>query len=173
MKHKFKLIYIAIVILLVSITLTITLTLRKVNKEQKVLLLGNDYNIEKVDKTFTSSFMDSNYLLTILESDASKVIDNKVVKLSNLIKSSDMVLINIGKVDLEEQVIIEEDKLIYDLDIINRKKEILINNKKSIVSTINNIKKDIIIEFIQLDYPYQTNDKELVLIYKEINENNN
>ena len=167
---KRKIIYITIVMLLVSITLLVTLSLKKDNKYQKIVLLGNDYNIENADKTFTSSFMDSEYLLTILESDASKVIDNKVIKLSNLIKSSTNVIINIGKIDIEEQISIIDNKLIYDLDIINRKKEMLIHNKEHIVSIIHSINDKTIIEFVELSYPYSINDDNIISIYKEINE---
>ena len=166
---KRKIIYITIVMLLVSITLLVTISLKKDNKYQKIVLLGNDYNIENADKTFTSSFMDSEYLLTILESDASKVIDNKVIKLSNLIKSSTNVIINIGKIDIEEQISIIDNKLIYDLDIINRKKEMLIHNKEHIVSIINRINDKTIIEFVELIYPYSISDDNIISIYKEIN----
>ena len=167
---KRKIIYITIVMLLVSITLLVTISLKKDNKYQKVILLGNDYNITNADKTFTSSFMDSQYLLTILESDASKVIDDKVIKLSNLIKSSTNVIINIGKIDIEEQISIIDNKLIYDLDIINRKKEMLIHNKEHIVSIIHSINDKTIIEFVELSYPYSIHDDNIISIYKEINE---
>ena len=91
MKHKSKVIYALIVVLLISITIAVTLVLNKkyVSDKQYISLVGNDVeNIDNVDKTFTSSFMDSDYLLSLLENDASKIIDEKIVKLSQLVKKS-------------------------------------------------------------------------------------
>lgn len=149
MKHKRKIIYIIIVLSLVFITLLTTLIIRNNTKQTKTILLGNDISIhENIDKTFTSSFMDSEYLLTLLESDASKTIEGKIVKLSNLIKESSLIIINIGYVDIN--YVLNTNNV--DEQIINRRCEVIINNVNKIIQLILNTNEKVSIKLLEIDF---------------------
>ena len=149
MKHKRKIIYIIIVLSLVFITLLTTLIIRNNTKQTKTILLGNDISIhENIDKTFTSSFMDSEYLLTLLESDASKTIEGKIVKLSNIIKESSLIIINIGYVDIN--YVLNTNNV--DEQIINRRCEVIINNVNKIIQLILKINEKVSIKLLEIDF---------------------
>lgn len=174
MKHKKKLLYVFIVCFLVAFTLVFTMFIKNNKSDKLNVLLGNKVEIEQIqlNDTFTSDFMDSNYLKELLINDASKQIDGKIVKLSNLIKNSKNVYINIGSIDLN--TLIEQDninnKLNYDLQLIERKLEIYFANINIIKEKIIDINKKTNICFISLSYPYSINDDNIKEIYEKINE---
>ena len=172
MKHKSKVIYALIVVLLISITIAVTLVLNKkyVNDKQYISLVGNDVeNIDNIDKTFTSSFMDSDYLLSLLENDASKIIDEKIVKLSQLVKKSSLVMVNIGKIDIKNNISFNGETLNYDVDILQRKKEILFNNIYRIIEKLLGYNKNLTIELIYLTWDENIKDDFINNIIEDIN----
>lgn len=175
MKLKKTILYL-LTLLLIPLVVTFSICLLHNDKNDiKGLLIGN--NIENVnvnypyDDTFTSSFMDSAYLLKMIKNDASKEIDNKIVKLSTLIKKSSFVIINIGLVDIESLININENenKLIYDEEILYQKSEVLISNLKQIIDLIYDYNDKIGLFINKLSYNYYTNDAIVINLYKNIN----
>lgn len=175
MKLKKTILYL-LTLLLIPLVVTFSICLLHNDKNAiKGLLIGN--NIENVnvnypyDDTFTSSFMDSSYLLKMIKNDASKEIDNKIVKLSTLIKKSNFVIINIGLVDIESLININENenKLIYDEEILYQKSEVLISNLKQIIDLIYDYNDKIGLFINKLSYNYYTNDAIVINLYKNIN----
>lgn len=175
MKLKKTILYL-LTLLLIPLVVTFSICLLHNDKNNiKGLLIGN--NIENVnvnypyDDTFTSSFMDSAYLLKMIKNDASKEIDNKIVKLSTLIKKSNFVIINIGLVDIESLININENenKLIYDEEILYQKSEVLISNLKQIIDLIYDYNDKIGLFISKLSYNYYTNDAIVINLYKNIN----
>lgn len=175
MKLKKTILYL-LTLLLIPLVVTFSICLLHNDKNDiKGLLIGN--NIENVnvnypyDDTFTSSFMDSSYLLKMIKNDASKEIDNKIVKLSTLIKKSNFVIINIGLVDIESLININENenKLIYDEEILYQKSEVLISNIKQIIDLIYDYNDKIDLFINKLSYNYYTNDAIVINLYKNIN----
>lgn len=175
MKLKKTILYL-LTLLLIPLVVTFSICLLHNDKNDiKGLLIGN--NIENVnvnypyDDTFTSSFMDSSYLLKMIKNDASKEIDNKIVKLSTLIKKSNFVIINIGLVDIESLININENenKLIYDEEILYQKSEVLISNLKQIIDLIYDYNDKIGLFINKLSYNYYTNDAIVINLYKNIN----
>lgn len=175
MKLKKTILYL-LTLLLIPLVVTFSICLLHNDENDiKGLLIGN--NIENVnvnysyDDTFTSSFMDSSYLLKMIKNDASKEIDNKIVKLSTLIKKSNFVIINIGLVDIESLININENenKLIYDEEILYQKSEVLISNLKQIIDLIYDYNDKIGLFINKLSYNYYTNDAIVINLYKNIN----
>ena len=175
MKLKKTILYL-LTLLLIPLVVTFSICLLHNDKNDiKGLLIGN--NIENVnvnypyDDTFTSSFMDSSYLLKMIKNDASKEIDNKIVKLSTLIKKSNFVIINIGLVDIESLININENenKLIYDEEILYQKSEVLISNLKQIIDLIYDYNDKIGLFINKLSYNFYTNDAIVINLYKNIN----
>ena len=175
MKLKKTILYL-LTLLLIPLVVTFSICLLHNDKNDiKGLLIGN--NIENVnvnypyDDTFTSSFMDSSYLLKMIKNDASKEIDNKIVKLSTLIKKSNFVIINIGLVDIESLININENenKLIYDEEILYQKSEVLISNLKQIIDLIYDYNDKIGLFINKLSYNYYANDAIVINLYKNIN----
>lgn len=171
MKRK-NIIYVIVVFLLSISVIITTLVVKNKDNNKMTILLGNqiETNIE-VNDTFTSSFMDSLFLLNLIKNDASKQVDNKIVKLSVLIKNSNKIIINIGKIDIDNNIDVKEDRLYYDYDILNACKEKLINNVIQIKNYIYLINKKASIEILPLTYQFEINDKKIIDLYNEINKN--
>ena len=71
-------------LLVLIVVLFSSLIIKKDN--DKVTVIGNETaNDSNYDQTFTSSFMTSSFLLKMLNNDASKSIDGKIIKLSLLL----------------------------------------------------------------------------------------
>lgn len=90
MRHK-KLFVLCISIVVIIIASLVSVIKYKTNKQEDfIVMLGNDFsNVKvntKIDKTFVSNFMESDYLLKIVSQDASKIVEGKVLKMSSLIK---------------------------------------------------------------------------------------
>lgn len=175
MKLKKTILYILTLILIpIIITFSICL-LPKNNNDNKGLLIGNtveNININyQYDDTFTSSFMDSSYLLKMLKNDASKEIENKIVKLSSLIKKSSFIIINIGLVDIESLIEVNEKEnlLIFDEELIYQKCEILFSNLRQCIKTTYEYNDKIAVFINKLSYNYYINDEKLINIYNDIN----
>lgn len=175
MKLKKTILYILTLILIpIIITFSICL-LPKNNNDNKGLLIGNtveNININyQYDDTFTSSFMDSSYLLKMLKNDASKEIENKIIKLSSLIKKSSFIIINIGLVDIESLIEVNEKEnlLIFDEELIYQKCEILFSNLRQCIKKTYEYNDKITVFINKLSYNYYINDEKLINIYNEIN----
>ena len=169
MKLK-KILYILSLIILITFIVFFSLNIYKNVNKDKTILLGNNIELikENVDDTFTSSFMTSTLLLKMIESDASKDKEGKIVKLSNLIKESKEIIINIGSVDLCNYIK-DEDGLIYDEIILKRKSEIIESNIYNIVKLINNKSNNTNILVCEISYPYTYKDDALIKIFDELN----
>ena len=175
MKHKKAVLYVFVVFFLIISTLIFTVIIKNNSDGNNInVLLGNKINIEdsKTNDTFTNEFMDSNYLKQLILNDASKQIDNKIVKLSYLIKKSKNIYIYIGINDFN--TLINEDslnnKLTYDFDLLKRKQEIYFNNLVIIKNKIIQINDKANITFINLPYLYLIKDKTILDFYSNINE---
>lgn len=175
MKHKKAVLYVFVVFFLIISTLIFTVIIKNNSDGNNInVLLGNKINIEdsKTNDTFTNEFMDSNYLKQLILNDASKQIDNKIVKLSYLIKKSKNIYIYIGINDFN--TLINEDslnnKLTYDFDLLKRKQEIYFNNLVIIKNKIIQINDKANITFIKLPYLYLIKDKTILDFYSNINE---
>lgn len=166
MKHKKIFVILSIVLLIVIILLSVSLAKYKYNDQK--LLLGNDINIENVDKTFVSEQMDASYLLKMLEYDASKVKEDKIIKLSVLIKNSKHIIINIGKVDILSYV---SDNLSFDEEIITRKMEITLDYIDKIVKKIKKINNKSIVQLCHLSYYNEVKNENLAIKINEFNMN--
>lgn len=144
MKLK-KIIYTVIVSLMVILLITFSCKIYKAHNKSLTLILGNPIeNIEGND-TFTSSFMTSSFLLKMIENDASKQVDDKVIKLSKLIQDSNTIIINIGSVDVAN---------IDDEELLTRQSQITITNIKKVVELVILKSKNTDIKLCLLDESY-------------------
>ena len=159
MKLK-KIIYSGVTILLITLIITFTtLIIKSYNKEQ-VIILGNpieNISYDNADDTFTSDFMTSNFLLKMLENDASKQNEERLIKLSSLIQNSKTIIVNIGYMDLCN---------ISDEELLKRQAEITINNIKNIVKLVIQNSKNANIYVCLLSIP---EDVILSSIFQETN----
>ena len=109
-KLVFKLI--VLVMIFVIITLSICIFYKKDNKENNyTILLGNPLDTSitiEYDDTFTSEFMSSSYLIKMFTNDASKSVDGKLIKLSNLIKKADIVILTLPLTEETRHMMNEE-----------------------------------------------------------------
>ena len=112
------------------IIISVLLSILSVNNKNKTILIGNYYNCsEKINTTFTSSFMDSNYLYKILYNNVSKKDGKNTTSINSLIKKADRIIVNIGNYELQNLIQYDQNKsLKYDIDLLNRQKMILFNN---------------------------------------------
>ena len=74
--NKKKIIYVIITFLLMITIILLSINLHNRKNKSFVICLGNPINNQEIDETFTSSFMDSSFLLKLLENDSSKNIKN-------------------------------------------------------------------------------------------------
>lgn len=169
MKLK-KILYILSLIVLITFTVLLSIKIYKSTNKDKTIILGNNIELikENVDDTFTSSFMTSTLLLKMIESDASKDKEGKIVKLSNLIKESKEIIVNVGSVDLCNYIK-DEENLIYDEIILKRQSEIIESNIYNIVKLINSKSKNANILVYKITYPYTYKDDALIKIFDELN----
>ena len=158
MKHK-KIMLFCIVIVVIIIASFISVIKYKTTKQDDfIVMLGNDFTDVKVnapiDKTFVSNFMESDYLLKIVTNDASKIVDEKVLKISALVKKSNIAFISIGTNDIKNQVKVNENlkTVSFDEDIVNRKIEILLFNVNEIVNQLKVFNPNINIYLLKIEY---------------------
>ena len=167
-KNKFVVIFI-ITIICVSSMISITKIYNKT--QEKTVLIGNYIDIsQNVDISFTSTFMTSSYLYKLLLNDSIKMIDNKKTQISDLIKKSNNIIINIGSYEIGCLIKIEHNNFLYDTDILNRQLEILIENIDNIYSLITIINKKTKIILCDITYPFTMNDNTLIKFYKTTND---
>ena len=123
--------------------------------------------------TFTSSFMDSSYLLKLLSFDASKSNEGTIEKLSDIIKKSSFIIINIGLIDFDNLIKIDETNniLIYDEEMLYQKSEIFYSNLKNIITHIYKYNKSIDLYVKKISYHYYINNDNLLTFYSLVNEN--
>ena len=161
-----------ILVICLSILLCINL---KNNKNQQVIVIGNTLNINtetNINQTFTNSFMDSFFLLNLLENDASKKVDDKIIKLSHLIRQSSLIIVNIGKNDLNSNVNNneKENNITFDIELLNSKLDKFSYNIKTIIYLIKSYNKNVNIQLLTIDYPYSVINNDLLSIYKHCND---
>ena len=170
MKLK-KIIYIISIITLIFLIVMFSTLIYKNQRKDKITLLGNNIELsyETIDDTFTSNFMTSTLLLKMIENDASKEKDGKVVKLSNVINQSKEIIINIGQIDLCN-FIKEDESLLYDEIVLIRQSEIILSNINNIFKIVNNKSNNCKITICNIDYPYTIYDEKLINIFNNINE---
>ena len=174
MKLKKTILYI-ITLLLIPIIVTFSICLLPKNQNIKGIIIGNP--IENVnlkysyDNSFTSSFMNSSFLLQMLENDASKESEGKIIKLSRLIKDSSFILINIGKVDLSSLIKIneKENKLIFDKELIYQKSQVITYNLQQCIDLIFQYNNNIDVYIAKIAYNYSINNSDLINCYNDIN----
>ena len=174
MKHK-GLLYKIIMVILVSLIVTLSLLIFNNQNNKKVLVIGNpitlNENIEYND-SFTSPFMSSSFLNRMLESDASKIVDDKIVKLSNLIKNSNDIFINIGLIDItsniKENTI--NNTLTYDLELLSRQMQLSMDFVIQIIDKVCLINNNANIYLIKQSYPYKVVNLEIETIFNSYNE---
>ena len=167
--NKKKILYsIVLILLIISIIL---LSINLINRKNKsfVICIGNPINNQEIDETFASSFMDSSFLLKLLENDSSKNVNNKIVKLSNYVKSSSMIIINIGNFEISD-LIEETTSLTYDYELLERQRNVLLSNIPKIVDLVRNINYFANISIQPLIYSFLINDESLVEFYKNTND---
>lgn len=158
MKHK-KVMLLCIGIVVIILASFISVIKYKTTKQEDfIVMLGNDFNDVKVntsiDKTFVSNFMESDYLLKIINNDASKIVDNKVLKISALVKKSNIAFISIGTNDIKNLIKVDESlkTVSFDEDIVNRKIEILLFNVNEIVNQLKTINPSINVYLLKIEY---------------------
>lgn len=141
------------------------------------VLIGNKITMEtnknEYDETFTFDYMSIAYLNKMLEIDASKIVDNKVKKLSSLLKESSLVVINIGIYDLKS-VILEDSlntKLIYDQEVLTRQEELVESLIVNVIQNIQSINDKIFIYLLKVDYPYSILDNYVLKTFESLNKN--
>lgn len=159
MKLK-KIIYSGTSLLLIILIIVFSTLIIKSHNKSQITILGNpieNISYENVDETFTSTFMTSNFLVKMLENDASKQNGDKLIKLSSLIYNSKTIIINIGYLDLYN---------INDEELVNRQAEITINNIKKIVGLIIEKSKNANISLCLIQIPENSN---FAHIYQRIN----
>ncbi len=177
MKHK-KVMFFCIGIVIIIIASFISVIRYKTTKhEDFIIMLGNDFtNVEvntPIDKTFVSNFMKSDYLLKIIKSDASKIVDDKILKISALVKKSNIAFVSIGTNDIKNQIKVDESlkAISFDDDIINRKIEILLCNVKEIVNQLKVINPNINIYLLKIDYFLNYKNEKIESYIDLINQN--
>lgn len=167
--NKKKIIYVIITFLLVITIILLSINLHNRKNKSFVICLGNPINNQEIDETFTSSFMDSSFLLKLLENDSSKNINNKIVKLSNHIKSSSLIIINLGNFEISN--LIKENKVLtYDYELLGRQRNVLLDNIPKIIESIRNLNHLANISIYPLTYSFNFNDEYLIDFYKNIND---
>ena len=147
-----KILYKLLVLLFVVFITLLTTIIYKESKKEKdnYLLLGNTLNYQlevTYDDSFASDLIDSAFLVKMINSDCSKQVNDKIVKLSSLIKSNKNIIIYIGKVDVSS--------FSDDLQVNDRKIRILINNVETIIVTLLKVKKSYNIYLLNVE----NNDK--------------
>lgn len=158
MKHKKTMLFCIVIIVIIIASFISVIKYKTTKQEDFIVMLGNDFADVKVnasiDKTFVSNFMESDYLLKIINKDASKIVDNKVLKISQLVKKSNIAFISIGTNDIKNLIKVDESlKVIsFDEEIINRKIEILLFNVNEIVNQLKTINPSINVYLLKLDY---------------------
>lgn len=166
----------SIILLVMCIILSCLISIKSNHKNNKGIIIGNKINHEisfdNCDDTFTFDYMSTAYLNKMIDIDASKIIDNKAKKLSNLIKESSYVIINIGGYDLSS--VIKEDfnnnSLIYDKEILNRQKDNVVSLLNQIIRKIQSINNKTIIYLMEVKYPYSINDEYASSVYLQLNQ---
>ena len=176
MKHKKILIICSIILSITIILLSIGLFNTKKNTKNFGLLLGNgseyiNFN-SPYDDSFAYDYNTSDFLYKMLEMDASKKNNNEnIIKLSQLIKKANYVIINIGTHDIKSKIVINKynQTLNYDLEILNRYSEVLVSNVTNIILKIKEYNSKINIYLLSLIYPYNIYNDEIANLFISIN----
>ena len=176
MKHKKILIICSIILSITIILLSIGLFNTKKNTKNFGLLLGNgseyiNFN-SPYDDSFAYDYNTSDFLYKMLEMDASKKNNNEnIIKLSQLIKKANYVIINIGTHDIKSKIITNKynQTLNYDLEILNRYSEVLVSNVTNIILKIKEYNSKINIYLLSLIYPYNIYDDKIANLFITIN----
>lgn len=177
MKHKNILyIFTSVFLIICIVVLSTLITIKSNKKDDYGIILGNlieeKINLPNCNQSFASNFMSVSYLEKMIKNDASKIINNKIVKLSKLIKDASYIIINIGVYDLCSNIKINEttNTLIYDEEVLKQKKQIIISIVNTIINDIHTINQNLIVYLKNVDYNYKIHDYELIKIFNELNQ---
>lgn len=116
------------------------------NNHEKLLMdLDNNNYFNSSNSTFTSNNINTSTLLRLIENNSKKSIDGKLVKISEVIKSSKCMSLVIGNGDLTDKIDYnrENKELNYDFDLLYRQIEISSANIHSIIDEIHSINNNI------------------------------
>ncbi len=124
------------------------------------------------NKVFVYEYMSASYLQKMIEMDASKKVDDQIVKLSSIISSTTYIVINIGSYDITSMIHVNEYKqtLSYDVDILKRKVDVVTSTMSTIVSQIQSINEYTRIYLLSQMYPYEIYDENVDKIFTSLNE---
>lgn len=177
MKHKNILyIFTSVFLIICIVVLSTLITIKSNKKDDYGIILGNvieeKINIPNCNQSFASNFMSVSYLEKMIKNDASKIINNKIVKLSKLIKNASYIIINIGEYDLSSNIKINEttNTLIYDEEVLRQKNEIIVSIVNIIIGDIQSMNQNLIVYLKNVDYNYQIHDYKLINIFNELNQ---
>lgn len=171
MKHK-KLLFPLSLLLLISLIIALTTLIFKKNTPLTTLL-GNPITTNiNYDDTFSSSYMDCALLNKMITNDASKIKNEKTIKISKLLKNSSKILIHVGQVDLCNKIVFDEQKneFIFQEDILNRQIQISVSYMKNILTQILSINKNTAIIIYKVDYPFKTQNDIIQSYFDCLNE---
>lgn len=177
MKHKNILyIFTSVFLIICIVVLSTLITIKSNKKDDYGIILGNvieeKINLPNCNQSFASNFMSVSYLEKMIKNDASKIINNKIVKLSKLIKNASYIIINIGEYDLYSNIKINEttNTLIYDEEVLRQKNEIIVSIVNIIIGDIQSMNQNLIVYLKNVDYNYQIHDYKLINIFNELNQ---
>lgn len=177
MKHK-KIFYKIIITLMIFLIVALSAFIAHKHKsyQQYGALLGcpteeihfnSEYN-----ETFVYEYMSASYLQKMIEMDASKKVEDKIVKLSSVIKSTTFIIINIGSYDLTSLIHVNEYKntLNYDLEVLYRQVDILTSMMSTIIYQVLSINNHTKLYLMSQIYPYEIYDENIDQVYTSLNE---
>ncbi|MCI5744698.1 MAG: hypothetical protein MR270_00200 [Erysipelotrichaceae bacterium] len=177
MKLK-KLIFTISIPLLIIIALILSISINYKSKTyvNSKLIIGEKVNNNMINSSdyndsFTAQNMSCSFLKKMIDEDASKIIDGKIVKLSKCIKKSSNIIINIGNYDMSAKISHNtyNNSLIYDYEILLCQIEINEDFLKQIIKSVQQINKEIKIYILSIKYPYSIKDEKLMKIYDMLN----
>lgn len=177
MKRK-KIFYFSILILLIVSIVSLTVLIIKKQKcfKETGVLLGCPIENIKINKEYNDSFVyeyaTSTHLQKMIELDASKTFDGKIIKLSTLINNATFIVINVGTNDLTNYININNFKntLSYDIEILERQISIIVSSVSASINSINTMNNNCKIYLLNQQYPFAIYDETIDNLFNSLNE---
>lgn len=177
MKRK-KIIYFSILIFLVIsiISLTFLIVHKQKSFKENGVLLGSPIENIKISKEYNDSFVyeyaTATHIQKMIELDASKTLDGKIVKLSTLINNATFIVINVGTNDLTNYININSFKntLSYDIEVLERQISIIISSVSASINSISTINNKCEIYLLNQQYPFAIYDETIDNLFTSLNE---
>ena len=177
MKRK-KIIYFSILIFLVIsiISLTFLIVHKQKSFKENGVLLGSPIENIKISKEYNDSFVyeyaTATHIQKMIELDASKTLDGKIVKLSTLINNATFIVINVGTNDLTNYININSFKntLSYDIEVLERQISIIISSVSASINSISTINNKCEIYLLNQQYPFAIYDETIDNLFNSLNE---